>query len=311
MLVEKTEASSSPWYFGAPLLPREQSGLSKALKTSPNPSHKQQPMHDDGIELSVSAHRAVARSHCRPRLTPQKMVEEALPGRSSSYIGKSDRGRSTSPASVASTASSISSFTASVNSLPSTPSHCSMEFLDLICSRHGSPAPAIPTSALELDSSRTLHIADATSRCGVGSIAVAAEVEPDIVALNVLKKSLADRLYCAQPDPPCADSGANITELLSLRLRLASALRESTCGSGVADSVGANVAEIHSLRLRLANALRKGNCGSGAADSAASSADDALAGAASAVVLLTPSPRFVAVVCDGLAYLLPSAASSM
>jgi len=308
MLVEKTEASSSPWYFGAPLLPREQSGLSKALKTSPNPSHKQQPMHDDGIELSVSAHRAVARSHCRPRLTPQKMVEEALPGRSSSYIGKSDRGRSTSPASVASTASSIPSFTASVNSLPSTPS---MEYLDLLGSRHGSPASARPTSALELDSSRTLHIADATSRCGVGSIAVAAEVEPDIVALNVLKKSLADRLYCAQPDPPCADSGANITELLSLRLRLASALRESTCGSGVADSVGANVAEIHSLRLRLANALRKGNCGSGAADSAASSADDALAGAASAVVLLTPSPRFVAVVCDGLAYLLPSAASSM
>jgi len=300
MLAEEMEASSS-----------QCNGFGKALETYPEPSRKQQPMHDYATELGGSAHRALAVSPCRPCLKPRKAVKEAPLGRSSSYLGKADRGRSASPASVASTASSIPSFTASVNSLPSTPSHCSIEYMDSLGSRHGSPVPAVPKMAGQLDGHGPLHTGDASTWSGMGGIAVAAEVEPDVSALLVLKKRLTDRLYGAQPGPRRVDKGANVTELLSLRLRLANALSEGNCNGGAAKSMRANVTEILPLRVRLTEALREGNCGSGVAMKVASSVDDALARSASAVVPSMASPRFVAVVCDGLAYLLPSAASNM
>jgi len=306
------ESPSSHLRLGVPVTHGELNGRGKVLETSSEPSRKLQPRHIDAFQLNiVSAQRVVPVSPSKPRSKPGKTVEDALPGRSSSYMDKVDRGRSKSPASIASTVSSIPSFIASEISSPSTPSLCSVEYMDHIGSRSGSPASAIPNVALELDGKRSLRSGDASSWRGMGGIAVATEVEPEVAALLALKKRLADRLYGAQLVTRPAESRANVTELLSLRTRLANALREGNCGAGAAERVGANVKEIHQRHLRLAKALCEGNRSSGIAERVASSAGVALAEAASAVVPSLPSPRFLAVVCDGLAYLLPSVAPNM
>lgn len=286
MLAQEIRSLSSEWYHAVPLPTGKLPGRGKALETSPEPSQRQQrqkqPRRGAAAQRSGTwASHVAAASPWKPWPAPVKVMEEPIAGPSSSQKGSDGRGRSISPASAVSTASSLPS---SLPSLPSTPSRCNSEHDDLAGFGSISPVPAELALAL-VPGSRPPLVSDGHSHCGMSNNAAAKEAEPDVAALLSLKNRLAERIREAQPGPFRADSGADVAELQSLRLRLANALRET-------DGGGASTR-------------------SSARSAGAAPADPARRIALPAQAESAASPRVVAVVRDGLAYLLPPQAPNV